>query len=76
MALQRAETSVIDGAIRDNLRLGIGMKNLSVENSKMVFGGKDESILEREKGSRLYLMARWNNMTSLGSSPETIKKME
>lgn len=51
MALQRAETSVIDGAIRDNFAIRIGMKNLSVENFKMVFGvSKDESILEREKG--------------------------
>ena len=51
MALQRAETSVIDGAIRDNFAIRIGMKNLSVENFMMVFGvSKDESILEREKG--------------------------
>lgn len=51
MALQRAETSVIDGAIRDNFAIRIGMKNLSVENFKMVFGvSKDESILERDKG--------------------------
>lgn len=51
MALQRAETSVIDGAIRDNFAVRIGMKNLSVENFKMVFGvSKDESILKRKKG--------------------------
>ena len=51
MALQRAETSVIDGAIRDNFAIRIGMKNLSVENFKMVFGvSKDESILKRKKG--------------------------
>ncbi len=34
MALQRAETSVIDGAIRI-LAIRIGMKNLSAENFKM-----------------------------------------
>lgn len=51
MALQRAETSVIDGAIRDNFAIRIGLQNLSVENFKMVFGiSKDESILERERG--------------------------
>ncbi len=52
MALQRAETSVIDvGAIRGNLRLELVWRNLSVGNFKMVFGvSKDESILEREKG--------------------------
>ena len=51
MALQRAETSVIDGAIRDNFAIRIGLQNLSVENFKMVFGvSKDESILERDRG--------------------------
>ncbi len=41
MALQRVETSVIDGAIRDNFAIRISMKeNLSVENFKMVFGSK------------------------------------
>ncbi len=61
--ITRAETSVIDGAIRDNFMIRIGMKNLSVENFKMVFGvSKDESILEREKGSRLYFY-RWQDGT-------------
>ncbi len=33
----------------DNFAIRIGMKNLSVENFKMVFGvSKDESILERK----------------------------
>ncbi len=45
MALQRAEISVIDGAIRIIFMIRIGMKNLSAENFKMVFGvSKDESI--------------------------------
>ncbi len=38
MALQRAETSMSDGAIRDNFAIRSGMKILSVENFKMVFG--------------------------------------
>ncbi len=40
----------------------------------MVFGvSKIESILEREKGSKVIFlsMARWNNMNLLGSSLRT-----
>ncbi len=48
------------------------MKNLSVENFKMVFGvSKDESILEREKGQGYISidgkMEQYNLL--LGSSP-------
>ncbi len=47
MALQRPETSVLDGAIRDNFAIRIGMGNLPTENFKMIFGvSKDESILD------------------------------
>ncbi len=38
MALQRAETSVIDGTVRIILRLELSMKNLSVEISRWYFG--------------------------------------
>lgn len=52
MALQRPETSVLDGAIRDNFAIRIGLGNLKPENFKMIFGvNKDESILTiKEKG--------------------------
>lgn len=47
IALQRPETSVLDGAIRDNFSIRIGMGKLPSENFKMVFGvSKDESILD------------------------------
>ena len=49
MALQRPETSVLDGAIRDNFSIRVGMGNLPPENFKMIFGvNKDESILDVE----------------------------
>ena len=38
MSLQRPETSVLDGAIRDNYPVRIGLGNLKDENFKMVFG--------------------------------------
>lgn len=51
MALQRPETSVLDGAIRDNYPVRIGLGNLKDENYKMVFGvTKDDSVLHREIG--------------------------
>lgn len=52
MALQRPETAVLDGAIRDNFAIRIGLGNLKPENFKMIFGvNKDESILTiKEKG--------------------------
>lgn len=52
MALQRPETAVLDGAIRDNFAIRIGLGNLKLENFKMIFGvSKDESILTvKEKG--------------------------
>ncbi len=55
------------------LVIRIGMKNLSVENFKMVFGvSKDESLLERERVKVIFLsMARWNNMNLLQAPPET-----
>ncbi len=53
--ITKIETSVIDGAIRDNFAIRIGMKNLSVENFKMVFGvSKDESI-QNEKRYQGYI---------------------
>lgn len=49
MALQRPETSVLDGAIRDNFSIRVGMGNLPPENFKMIFGvNKDASILDVE----------------------------
>ena len=51
MALQRPETSVLDGTIRDNYSIRIGLGNLKDENYKMVFGvTKDDSVLHREVG--------------------------
>ncbi|WP_338139375.1 FtsK/SpoIIIE domain-containing protein, partial [Streptococcus mitis] len=51
MSLQRPETSVLDGAIRDNYPVRIGLGNLKDENYKMVFGvTKDDSVLHREIG--------------------------
>ena len=51
MALQRPETSVLDGTIRDNYSIRIGLGNLKDENYKMVFGvTKDDSVLHREIG--------------------------
>lgn len=51
MALQRPETSVLDGAIRDNYPVRIGLGNLKDENFKMVFGiTKDDSIIHKEIG--------------------------
>ncbi len=38
MALQRPEISVLDGAIRDNYPVRIGLGNLKDENFKMVSG--------------------------------------
>ncbi len=63
--------------IRDNFAIRIGMKNLSVENFKMVFGvSKDESILEREKVKVIFIDGKMEQY----ESPwvvllETIKKM-
>ncbi len=54
MALQRAASVLMEQL--GILMIRIGMKNLSVENFKMVFGvSKDESILEREKGQVIFL---------------------
>lgn len=51
MALQRPETSVLDGAIRDNYPVRIGLGNLKDENFKMVFGiTKSNSIIHKEIG--------------------------
>ena len=51
MSLQRPETSVLDGAIRDNYPVRIGLGNLKDENFKMVFGiTKDDSIIHKEIG--------------------------
>lgn len=51
MSLQRPETSVLDGAIRDNYAVRLGLGNLKDENFKMVFGvTKDDSILHRSIG--------------------------
>ncbi len=58
--ITRAETSVIDGAIRDNFRLN-WYENLSVENFKDgIWVSKDESILERERvKSYISIDGRW-----------------
>ncbi len=51
MALQRAETFVIDGAIRDNFAGWIGIAEFISRKFQDVFGvSKDESIQKREKG--------------------------
>ncbi len=54
MALQRPETSVLDGAIRDTIQYD-WFRNLKDENFKMVFGiTKDDSIIHKRDRSRIY----------------------
>ncbi len=72
----RAETSVLMEQL-DTLMIRIGMKNLSVENFKMVFGVRKMNHLEREKWSVLYFYRKMGSQyeSPLGVLPETIKKM-
>lgn len=52
-ALQRADTSFIDGAVRDNLGVRIGLGNLSSDGNSMVFGSeyRDLSLTSTAKGA-------------------------
>ncbi len=51
MALQRPETSVLDGMIRDNYPVRIGLEISKMRILKMVFGiTKDDSIIHKEIG--------------------------
>lgn len=52
-ALQRADASFIDGAVRDNLGVRIALGQLSCDGNTMVFGSeyRDLSLTSQEKGA-------------------------